>query len=177
MTDSILYLAVVKFQLNIIIGFPVIEQLGEVHIFRNGKMTIPLTPTMSDLHNFVIDGLDPIIELKKGNDTLDFQFDSGASSSMLYVSYLNKYKSDVIRTAKKKTVGFGGAGGSQKKKVYVLPKISLTLGNKTVTVDSVDILQQKIVPDERFYGNIGQDFTSKFNEMIYNFKYMYIKGN
>jgi hypothetical protein len=151
--------------------------LGEVHIFKNGKMTIPLTPAKSDLHNFVLDGLDPVIALKAGNDTLDFHFDSGASSSMFYVSYLNKYKAEVIKTAKKKMVGFGGAGGSQKKEVYVLPKINLTLGNKTVTVDSVDVLQQKIVPDERFYGNIGQDFTKNFNEIIYNFKYMYIKGN
>jgi len=177
MPDSILYIAPVKFQLNIIIGFPVIEQLGEVHIFKNGKMTIPLTPAKSDLHNFVLDGLDPVIALKAGNDTLDFHFDSGASSSMFYVSYLNKYKAEVIKTAKKKMVGFGGAGGSQKKEVYILPKINLTLGNKTVTVDSVDVLQQKIVPDERFYGNIGQDFTNNFNEIIYNFKYMYIKGN
>jgi len=177
MPDAILYIAPVKFQLNMIIGFPVIEQLGEVHIFKNGKMTIPLVPAQSDLHNFALDGLDPVIALKAGNDTLDFHFDSGASSSMFYVSYLNKYKADVIKTAKKKTVGFGGAGGSQKKEVYVLPKTNLTLGNKTVTVDSIDVLQQKITPDEKFYGNIGQDFTKNFNEIIYNFKYMYIKGN
>lgn len=177
MPDPILYIAPVKFQLNMIIGYPVIEQLGEVHIYKNGKMTIPVTPAKSSLHNFALDGLDPVIALKVGNDTLDFQFDSGASSSMFYVSYLNKYKADIIKTAKKKMVGFGGAGGSQKKEVYVLPKINFTLGDKTVTVDSVDVLQQKIVPDEKFYGNIGQDFTNSFNEIIYNFKYMYIKGN
>jgi len=96
---------------------------------------------------------------------------------LFYVSYLNKYKTEVIESGKKKMLGFYGAGGSQKKEVYVLPKINLTLGNKTVTVDSVDVLQQKIVPDEKFYGNIGQDFTKNFNEIIYNFKYMYIKGN
>jgi len=177
MPDSVLYFAAAKFQLNMIIGYPVIEQFGEVHIFKNGKMTIPLTPAKSDLHNFALDGLDPVVALKKGNDTLDFQFDTGASSSLFYVSYLNKYKTEVIESGKKKMLGFYGAGGSQKKEVYVLPKINLTLGNKTVTVDNVDVLQQEIIPNEKFYGNIGQDFTKNFNEIIYNFKYMYINGN
>jgi hypothetical protein len=177
MPDSVLYFFAAKFQLNMILGYPVIEQLGEVHIFKNGKMTIPLTPAQSGLHNFALDGLDPVIALKKDNDTLEFQFDTGASSSLFYVSYFNRYKTDVIKSAKKKMVGFFGAGGSKKKEVYVLPKINLTLGNKTVTMDGVDLLQQKIIPTEKFYGNIGQDFTKNFNEIIYNFKYMYINGN
>jgi hypothetical protein len=177
MPDSVLYFSGNKFQLNMIIGYPVIEQFGEVHIFKDGKMTIPLIPAKTDLHNFALDGLDPIVALKKGNDTLDFQFDTGASSSLFYVSYLNKYKTEVTESGKKKTLGFYGAGGSQKKEAYVLPKINLTLGNKTVTVEGVDVLQQKIIPNEKFYGNIGQDFTKNFNEIIYNFKYMYIKGN
>ncbi|EHQ30662.1 retropepsin-like aspartic protease [Mucilaginibacter paludis] len=177
MPDSVLYISAAKFQLNIIIGYPVIEQFGEVHIYNNGKMTIPLIPTKGNLHNFALDGLDPIVALKKGNDTLAFHFDTGASSSLFYVSYFNKYKTDIIKSAKKKTVGFFGAGGSQKKEVYVLPQINLTLGNKTVTMNGVDVLQQKIVPNEKFYGNIGQDFTKNFIEIIYNFKYMYVNGN
>jgi predicted aspartyl protease len=177
MPDSILYIAPVKFQLNVIIGFPVIEQLREVHIFSNGKMTIPLIPAKSDLHNFALDGLDPVIALRSGNDTLSFHFDSGASSSVLYAAYFEKYKARVIKAGIQKTVGFGGAGGAQKKKVYVLPKFNLTLGGKSVVVDSVSVLTKPITPGEKFYGNIGQDFTNKFSEVIYNFKDMYIKGN
>ncbi|HEY4195971.1 MAG TPA: retropepsin-like aspartic protease [Mucilaginibacter sp.] len=177
MPDSILYIAPVKFQLNIIIGFPVIAQMQEVHIFKNGTMTIPQTPTKTDLHNFALDGLDPVIALKTGNDTLDFHFDSGASTSMFYVAYLNKYRATVTKVSKTKLVGFGGAGGIDKKMVYVLPKVDLTLAGKTVIIDSVDVLQKKIVPEEKFYGNIGQDFVNQFNELIYNFNYMYIKGN
>jgi len=176
MPDSILYIAPVKFQLNIIIGFPVIAQLQEVHIFKDGKMTIPATPAKKDLHNFALDGLDPVLALKSGNDTLSFHFDSGAGSSMLYVSYFNKYKAAILKSAVKKTVGFGGAGGSQKKQVYVLPKLNLSLGGKPVTMDSVSVLTKAISPGEKFYGNIGQDFLNKFNEIVYNFKDMYFEG-
>jgi hypothetical protein len=176
MPDSILYIAPVKFQLNVILGFPVIEQLKEVHIFKDGRMTIPARPQNKDLHNFALDGLDPVIALKKGDDTLLFHFDSGASSSQLYKAYYDKYKNEVEKTGVKKVMGFGGAGGVQKKQVYVLPHLSLTLGNKKATIDSASVLTKKIIPDEYFYGNIGQDFTNNFSELIYNFKYMYVEG-
>jgi len=176
MPDSILYIAPIRFQLNIIIGFPVIEQMQEVHLYKDGRMMFPQMPAKSDLHNFALDGLDPVIELKSGNDTLAFHFDSGAVTSMFYQSYFNKYKAMVLKTAIKKTVGFGGAGGTQKKEVYILPKVNLAIGNKNVTIDSVSVLTKPITPGEKFYGNIGQDFTNQFNEVIYNFKDMYIKG-
>jgi len=176
MPDSILYIAQVKFQLNIIIGFPVIEQMKEVDIYKDGRMVIPKTPAQTGLHNFALSGLNPVIALKTGNDTLTYNFDSGATSSVFYAAYFNRCKAAVQKNGIKKTVAFGGAGGSQKKVVYVLPKVSLTAGDKTVTIDSVSVLDTKITPDEKLYGNIGQDFTNKFNEVIYNFKYMYMKG-
>ena len=175
MPDSILYIAPIKYQLNMIVGFPVIEQLREVHIFKDGRMAIPATPSQSSLHNFALDGLDPVIALKVGNDTLPFHFDSGAGTSMLYQAYFDKYKADVLKHGVKKIVGFGGAGGVQKKEVYILPKLKMTIGDKTVTIDSVSVLQKKITPVEVFFGNIGQDLTNQFNEVIYNFKYMYVE--
>jgi len=176
MPDSILYITPIKFQLNVIIGFPVIEQMKEVHIFKDGRMTIPTNPLQMDLHNFVLDGLDPVIALKKGNDTLLFHFDSGATSSTFYQAYYNKYKSEIEKTGIKKVLGFGGAGGMQKKSVFVLPHIDLELGEKKGRIDSASVLTQKIIPNEYFFGNIGQDFTNGFNELIYNFKYMYVAG-
>jgi hypothetical protein len=176
MPDSILYIAPVKFSLNIIIGFPIIEQLEELHLYKDGRMIIPLNPSKSELHNFALDGLDPVISLIKDSDTLCFHFDLGAVSTTLYYAYFEKYKQHILKEGHKKTVEFGGAGGIQKKEVYVLPELHLLLGDKKVTVDSVDVLMQKIFPKERFYGNLGQDFAGKFNEIIFNFKYMYIKA-
>ncbi len=176
MPDSILYIAPIKFQLNIIIGFPIIAQLQEVQLFKGGRMVIPLVPTKSNLHNFALDGLDPVVSIKSGNDTLSFHFDSGAITSDLYSAYFEKYKKSILKKGIKKTVEFGGAGGSQKKDVYVLPSINLLLGNQSATIDSVTVLPTKTYPNQRFYGNLGQDFMANFSEMVFNFKYMYIKG-
>ena len=174
MPDSILYLAPIKFSLNIIIGFPVIAALKEIHLYKNGTMIIPLTPSKNTLHNLALDGLDPVISLKTGNDTLCFHLDLGAASTDLYYAYFEKYKPQILAQGYLKTVEYGGAGGSQKKNVYVLPKFSLYLQNREIIIDSVNVLTQKIFPKERFYGNLGQDFTNKFNEITLDFTYMYI---
>ena len=177
MPDTLLYIAPVKFQLNLILGLPVIQQLQEIQWYSDGNMTIPLTPTASDLHNFAFDGLDPVLALITDNDTLGFHFDTGASSSVLYAAYFEKHKTTILRSAIKKTQTFGGAGGVRKKDSYVLPSLHLALNNKTVAVDSVSIFPQKISPGEKLYGNIGQDFMRQFSKMTFNFRDMYVTGN
>lgn len=177
MPDSILYLAPIKFAMNLIIGFPIIEQLKEIHInYNNGQMLIPIRQSKSSLHNLALDQLDPVILLKTDEDSLCFYLDTGAGTSVLYASYFNKYQSKIIGNLHKKTVQFGGAGGVQKKEIYIMDSLHLWLGNMKVTLDSVDILNQKIYDGEKFYGNLGQDFTSKFNEFVLNFGYMYVEG-
>jgi len=73
-------------------------------------------------------------------------------------------------------MGFAGAGGAQKKTVYILPKSTFTLGDKAISLNNLSILTEKITPGEKFYGNIGQDFIRQFNEITFNFKYMYVEG-
>ena len=177
MPDTILYIAPVKLQLNLILGLPVIQQLQEIQWDSSGYMTIPLTPAKNDLHNFALDGLDPVLGLITDNDTLGFHFDTGASSSVLYSAWFENHKAAILKTAIKKTQTFGGAGGVRKKDSYVLPTLRLTLNDKTVTVDSVTIFPKKIFLNEKLYGNIGQDFMHQFSKMTFNFRYMYVTGH
>jgi predicted aspartyl protease len=177
MPDTILYIAPIKFQLNVILGLPVIEQLHEVQWYSDGNLIIPRTPGTGTLHNFALDGLDPVLALITDNDTLAFHFDTGASSSVLYAAYFEKHKAAILKNAVIKTKTFGGAGGSRKKDSYVLPNVRLTLNNKTVSVDSVSVFAQKIYPGEKLYGNIGQDFMRGFSELTINFRDMYVTGN
>ncbi len=177
MPDSILYLPPLKFSLDLIIGFPVIAALGEIHILKDEQMIIPEYETESKLHNLSLHHLDPVLLLTAGNDTLPFNFDLGASTSDLYYAFYQKYKSRITKDGHQKEITLGGAGGIQKKMVYVLPSLSLKIGDKTVTIDSVDIFTKKIFPDEILYGNIGNDFASQFTDLVLNFDKMYIKGN
>jgi hypothetical protein len=164
------------FSIHIIIGFPIIEQLGEIEFYKDGRMTIPASPSESDLHNFALDGLIPILSLQAGNDTLCFDLDLGATNTVLYSTYFEKYKETILRDGKQKNIKLGGAGGSRKKEVYTIPVINLSIQNKTASIRKVDILTQKTSPHERSYGNLGQDFTGKLDGFILNFKSMYFKA-
>lgn len=174
MPDSVLYMAPIKFSMHIIIGFPVIKQLKEIHIYKNGRMNIPLEPSKSLFHNLALDGLDPVIALKTDSTILPFYFDSGAGTSDYYYNYFKRYKTKVLRQGHLKKVHFGGAGGIIEREVYVLPVVNMYLGNKKIAIDSVNVLTQELSPSEKFYGNIGQDLMSQFEEMTLNFKYMYV---
>jgi Aspartyl protease len=175
MPDSIFYIAPIHFQLNVILGLPIIADLQEVQLYTDGRMVIPPIPTPGDLHNMAFDGLDPIILLPSGDDTLLYHFDSGASSTTLYATYFDTHRSTILRSAIKRKTSFGGAGGTQTKDIYLLPSFQVSFGGKTVTLDSVSVLTEKITPGERFYGNVGQDFMRQFKEFTIDFRYMYIK--
>lgn len=56
------------------------------------------------------------------------------------------------------------------------PHFIISLRGKKITLDSVDVLSKKIFPDERFFGNLGRDFADQFDELVFNFRYMYMKG-
>jgi hypothetical protein len=178
MPDEILYLAPVQFSLNIILGFPVIEQLEEVQIFRDGRIIIPLNPSSSSLNNLVIDGLDPVISIRTENDdTLGFYFDSGATSTELFSTFYRKYRAKIQREAKSDSAENGGAGGVVKTKVYDLDSLNMYIGDQKMTLKKVAVLIDPIGNmSEKFYGNIGQDFISQSKELILNFRNMYIES-
>ncbi len=176
MPDSVLYIAPIRFAMSILIGYPVIAQLQEIHIHGDGRMEFPSHPTTRSWHNLALDHLDPVLFLRTDKDTLCFHFDLGASSSQLYSRYFDRYKMEILRQGHPKTVAFGGAGGIENKSVYIMPSVNLYLGDRKVSLDSVDILTEKIRPGEAFYGNIGMDFVNLFPELILNFKDMYVEG-
>jgi hypothetical protein len=175
--DSVLYIAPVDFQINIIVGFPIIEQLNEVHFYKEGRMEIPARTTKSELQNMALDGLNPVLALRtEDGDTVNFAFDFGASKTMLFAAYYQKYRQSVLAKAVKTTTEYGGAGGIQRKEVLTLPSVVLFLGSKKAVLDSVDVLSEKVFAEETFYGNIGQDFIGQFRKLVLNFRDMYIKG-
>lgn len=177
MPDEILHFEQVQFSINVIIGYPIIEQLKEIHIYKDGKMMIPDKPAKSNLSNLAMDKLNPVIFAKKDNDTLCFNFDSGAGSSDFYSTYYEKYKDKILQEGKKTTVQTGGAGGALNIDVYILDSLNLDIANKQVTLKKVVVHIHPITgnTDEKFYGNLGQDLIMQFDEMILNFEDMYIE--
>jgi len=174
MPDEVLYIAPIDFRMNIIIGYPVIAQLREVHIRKSGSLLIPVQPTKSDLQNLAMDELDPLVSAVVGKDTLVFEFDTGASTTDFYSSYFQRYEAEVRRTGVADSVKSGGAGGVVIQHIFWLKDVAVRIGSKTVDLKKVSVQTKPIGPGSVFYGNMGQDIMAPFDELILNFESMYI---
>lgn len=161
----------IDYQINGIIGFPVLEALKEIQITQKDEFIVPLQQTQNHVQNMAIDFLTPIIRINGDSYT----FDTGADKTMLYPTYFRKHQSEIEGNFDLKDISFGGAGGTTQEKGYAIP-FEHDLFGTPMTLPNVPVLIDHSGPEKRnlFYGNIGQDLIRQFDKMILNFDTMFI---
>ncbi|MDR2066039.1 MAG: retropepsin-like domain-containing protein [Prevotellaceae bacterium] len=164
----------VNYQVRGIIGFPVIYQMDEVHLRKNGTLFIPENPQDKRLSNIYIETLSSIVQLQSGNDSLLFTMDTGARTSELSERYYTKNKEKVEKNGTLLHVNRGGAGGIVETEVYRLENFPYTIGSKSGTLSEISVNTVPYDFNKYYDGNLGQDILAQFDEMILNFQYMYI---
>jgi hypothetical protein len=172
--DEQLYFPTVHYTLHGILGFQVITQLKEVHIYKNGDFVISPSTARSDLRNLAFDRSTTVLSIKKDKDTLSFHFDTGATSSDFYNTYFDRYKEEILKEGKAETVESGGAGGTIKVDVYIIPEVNLAIGNNQFVLRQISVRTMPTYKGQKYYGNIGQDLIQQFDEMVLNFEDMYV---
>jgi len=174
-SDSLLYFAPVHFGIRGIFGFAAMRALGQVEIRKAGQMIFSQGEEGPTPGNLALDGYDPVIRLGVLGDTLNFYFDSGATTSDLYSLFFKRFGRKILREGKLKNMELGGAGGVIRQDLWVLPELKLICGKKTGLLHQVDIHTSPVTNEaDKFYGNIGQDFISQFNRVTINFKNLYV---
>lgn len=175
-SDEILSFAGGMYKINGILGFPVMEAMGEVSISRDGNLTVPLEVSESNLNNLVLDSFNPVVEVDYKNNPMAFTFDTGAKTTLLYSPFLKEYEKEITSDYKMEDIKFEGAGGETKVPGYILKNIELSVSKNKTLISKMDLLSVPVRDKEEFfYGNLGQDFISKFESMTLNFKYMSIE--
>jgi clan AA aspartic protease (TIGR02281 family) len=173
--DNQLSFPQINYSINAIIGFPVIRDLGEIHISRNGTLTISVNPVINRIHNLALNEFMPIVSVRTDDDTLCMHFDSGANVSELSLSYFLKHKAMVLNNGKSQKVQKGGAGGSISSETYSLNAFKMHIGNHDFVLPQISVLTVSTNPDIDFLdGVIGQDLISQSKEMVMNFNDMYL---
>ncbi|WP_165851799.1 retropepsin-like aspartic protease [Chryseobacterium pennipullorum] len=168
--DTALSFPQISYQINGILGFPVIEALKEVQLSQDDFFTVPDKETKINApSNMAIDGLTPLIFV----DGKHFTFDTGADHTMLYAPFYAENKNQIDRQYQMVKIGMGGAGGKIEYDGYKISHTFHIMG-KEVLLENVNVLKSKI-NKETAYGNIGQDVIRQFNRMTLNFDQMFIK--
>ena len=111
--DKALYIEQIKYQINGIIGFPVIKALNEFTSTRSLQLNIPAKPGKLTAANLAIDGLMPVIAGVYGGKRLAFAFDTGARTSSLYPPFYKAFEKEIAASGVASTANITGAGGSR----------------------------------------------------------------
>jgi hypothetical protein len=164
----------VNYEIHGIIGFPVFHQMEEIRVRKNGTMFIPQEPENRHLENMFLQGLNPVVQLLSGSDTLLLTFDTGANRTELSKKYYETHKAEVEQKGKLKTTMRGSGGGVVEVAAYELLDFPYQIGNSRNVLPEIAVSLQDYDFNKSLDGNLGQDVIMQFNEMILNFKYMYI---
>ncbi|WP_333863305.1 retropepsin-like aspartic protease [Sphingobacterium sp.] len=167
--DSALYIPQINYQINGILGFPVIEALQEVQLTQDDFFIVPKTLTVpKKTSNLAIDGLTPLIAI----DGKHYTFDTGAEKTILYAPFYETCKQEIEKNNTPTKIVMGGAGGKVDYDGFVIEH-TFHIGDKPIVIKNISLLKSKI-KNETVYGNIGQDIIRKFYKMTLNFKDMFI---
>jgi len=174
--DKMLYFKKVAVQHQGIIGEPIIAQLKEVIINKNGTFTVPLVPSKRSFKNLALDELMPIVNFAVGKDSLPFRFDTGASNSVLYQPFFERYKSSILKSGKPYKLRSVGVGGDiVESPAYTISKFQISIAGHSVLLPQINIRTTSVGTDKDvFYGNLGQDLFGKFTSMTINFQSMFV---
>ena len=172
--DSALFFPQINYQINAIIGFPVIEAMRQITLTGQDVMTIPAqTQKKNSLQNLCLDGLSPLVQGTYNNEKMIFIFDTGATASALHPPFFQSQKEQITKNYQLQKTGVGGAGGAQQVDSYVLKDVALEIGGKTAHFPKINLITEVINDQTKnFYGNLGQDLIKQFDKMTLDFEAM-----
>lgn len=175
--DKALNFPQINYQINGIVGFPVIEAFREITMTRKDEVLIPARRTGKAKfeQNLCLDELNPVLLATYNDRRMSFTFDTGAQTSALYPAFYKSQEAEIKKIGRQKNVRMGGAGGSREVSAYILQKPILMVSGKPATLRDIEVLTEPINEDSRyFYGNLGQDLIRQFQKMTLNFESMSI---
>jgi hypothetical protein len=162
-----------KYQINAIIGYPVLRALGQITFLSDGYFDAGPTERLSNLGaRMYMDDLSPVIECSVGGQSLPFYLDTGASGTNLFPAYYKRFHSKAKDWKDEQTHIFG-AGGIVPRRVSVQPELDLGVGEKTAVLKNVKIYSSaNDAPADYIYGNLGQDLFAGFDSFSLDFDAM-----
>ena len=157
-----------------LIGFPVVEAMGEIRFRRDDVMEIPSNPPVRKLGNLALDDLDPLVQVRYGRDELVCRLDTGANKTVFYEPFYQRYRERLDALGRKVTVTTGGVGGFQEIPALQLPRLAMTIAAGGTNLRDVDVYLRPIrAPEENYlYCNIGLDVLHRFSAYVVNFRDM-----
>lgn len=163
-------------QIHGILGYPVMAAMGSFTFKNNGISVAAQGPTTPRSTALYAEELNLLVDATVDNRMLPFQFDTGNIGAELTARFVREFPGQfaTLRTGKAQ---FGGAGGLRELPVYLLPELSLGIGDATAQFKNVVALNadRGVDPLDRLYGNLGQGLLRQFQSYTIDFSRMRLR--
>jgi hypothetical protein len=163
------------FRIPGLIGFPVIEQMAEVHLKGTTQLYVPADPPRRMQGNLALAGLTLLTPVRWEGRPMLCRLDTGADRTRVYERFHRRYQPLIDARSQPAERGLGGAGGVSRTPVRVLDDVRLAVGDTVVPLKTLDVLLRPVVQSERddyLDCNLGHDVFDSFAETIVNFRDM-----
>ena len=157
-----------------LVGFPLVEAMGEVRFRRDNVMEIPNKPPRRAQGNLALTDLEPLTQVRYSKEDLLCRLDTGAGQTVFYEPFYRRFQERIQASGQAVTAKAGGVGGVQEIPAYRLSKMVLNFASAGVTLKWVEVYTQPIRrPEENFlFCNLGLDALGKFRAYAINFRDM-----
>ena len=157
-----------------LIGFPLVDAMGEVRLRRDHVLEIPKEVPRRSPQNLALDDLDPLVQVRYGRDVLLCRLDTGAADTVFYEPFFRLYGERIESVGRRVTAKATGVGGMQEIDAFRLPTMALTIADAGINLRRVEVYTESIRrPEENIlHCNVGRDALEKFAAYTLNLRHM-----
>lgn len=162
------------FRIPGIIGFPVIDALGEVQYVGSGVLRVPGDVPAREPQNLALDYLTPLIEIEAAGRPAMCDFDTGANRTSLHLPFYRRYRPWVEAEGQADTIRTAGAGGERRIPAFVIPDLRVALGDTATTLHDVAVYTESVASTGEHPRDcrLGLDALAGFAGYLLNFRSM-----
>jgi hypothetical protein len=162
------------FRIPGIVGFPVIEQAGEVRI-GHGTLEVPASVLPREEQNLALDELTLLTRVRWSGLPLICRLDTGAGRTQFYEPLYRRARTAIDSSSSATSRRLGGAGGISELPVRVFRDVTLSVGDTAAVLDSMDVVTRSLARTQdanHLDCNIGHDVLDAFPRYVVNFRSM-----
>ena len=144
LNDQALHIGPIKYQINGIVGLPVLRLLGRVTMSAEGAMRVQATEPMSSGEpNLFFEELTPMVAAGHRGRELQLFLDTGNNTTFLYPSSRQAFSGEERANLIRRREQMGGAGGVMKHTVEVIPSLTFEILGSRVELKALSLLSKQ----------------------------------
>ena len=161
-----------RYQINGILGYPVLAELGRFTVRENAiEIGSSLAPS-TRMAGLYVEELTPLIAAAVSGKNIVFQLDTGNTGADLTARFLKEFP-ERFTSLKPEQGRSSGAGGAHPATVYRLPELQLNFGSAAATLKNVSLFAgDRGEFLDKLYGNLGQAVLRQFRSYTIDFTHM-----